>query len=92
MFSTPLPHVNVVNIVTLSKQSRVNCKPQEPTLSGGEGGFNILYPLVSQDIREKCVIFVCMYEMNISQIGLAKNVPAEKAPSRELRCFMRLIR
>ena len=26
----------------------------------GGGGLNILYPLVSQDIREKCVIFVCL--------------------------------
>ena len=60
MFSTPLPHVNVVNVVALSKQSRVNGKPQETTLSGGEEGLNILYPLVSQDIRDKYVIFVCL--------------------------------
>ena len=60
MFSTPLPHVNVVNVVALSKQSRVNCKLQETTLSGGEGGLNILYPLVRQDIPGKCVIFVCL--------------------------------
>ena len=57
--NTPLPHFNVVNVAMWSKQSRVNCKPQETTLSGGRGGLNILYPLVSQDIRKKCVIFVC---------------------------------
>ena len=60
MFSTFLPYVNVFNVVALSKQSRVNGKPQETTLSGGEGGLNILYLLVSQDIREKCVIFVSL--------------------------------
>ena len=60
MFSIPLPHVNVANVVALSKESRVNGKPQETTLSGGEGGLNSLYPLVSQDIRDKCVIFVCL--------------------------------
>ena len=60
MFSTPLPHVNVVNVFVLSKQSWVNGKHQETTLSGGEEGLNILYPLVSQDIRDKCVIFVCL--------------------------------
>ena len=58
MFSTPLLQVNVVNVVALSKQGRVNCKSQETTLSEGEGGLNILYPFVIQDIREKCVIFV----------------------------------
>ena len=57
--NTPLPHFNVDNVAMWSKQSRVNCKRQETTLSGGRGGLNILYPLVSQDIREKCVIFVC---------------------------------
>ena len=53
MYTTPLPHINVVNVVTLSKQSWVNCKPQETTLSGGEGELNILYPLVRHDTREK---------------------------------------
>ena len=57
--NTPLPHFNVVNVAMWSKQSRVNCKPQETTLSGGRGGLNIPYPLVSQGIREKCMIFVC---------------------------------
>ena len=54
IFSTPFPHLNVVNFVMWSKQSRVNCKPQETKLSGGRGVLNSLYPLVSQDIHEKC--------------------------------------
>ena len=50
--SSPLPHVNFVNIVTLSKQSWVNIEQRR-------GGLNILYPLLSQDIPV-CVISVCL--------------------------------
>ena len=35
-FHHPLLHVNVVNVVTLSKQSWVNYKLQDTTLSRGE--------------------------------------------------------
>ena len=59
LYQIPLIHFNVVNVVTWSKKSRVDCKPQETTLTGRSRGLNILYPLVSQDTREKCVIFVC---------------------------------
>ena len=50
MFSTPLPHVNVVSVVALSKKkSRVTCKLQETTLSGGEGGFGPDSPYTRYD-------------------------------------------
>ena len=43
--NTPLPHFNVLNVAMWSKQSRVNFKPQETTLSGGRGSLDILNPL-----------------------------------------------
>ena len=60
IFNPPsLPHFNV-NFVMLRKQSWVNCKPQETTLNRGRRKLNILYSPVSQDMREKCVISVCL--------------------------------
>ena len=55
----PSPHFNVVNALVFLKQSLSNRKPQETTLSRGGGGRDILNPLASRDICEKCVKIVC---------------------------------
>ena len=64
MFSTPLHHFNVVNVVTWSKQSRVNCKPQETTLSGGRGGRYYLPACKPRNSRK-------MYDICLSQLLLS---------------------
>ena len=66
MFSTPLPHFNVVNVVTWSKQSRVNCKPQETTLSGGRGGKYYLPACKPRHSRK--MYDICLFQLLLSMI------------------------
>ena len=67
-FPPPNPQLNVVNVGMLSKQSWENCKAHETTLNRGEGGVNILYLPVSQDMRKK------MCDIHLSQLVLSKIV------------------
>ena len=69
MFSTPpppLPHFNVVNVVTWSKQSRVNCKPQETTYSGGRGGKHYLPACKPRHSRK--MYDICLFQLLLSMV------------------------
>ena len=84
MFSTPLPHFNVVNVVTWSKQSRVNCKPQETTLSGERGGKYYLPACKPRNSRK--MYNICLFQLLLSMIVDCLRPTGEYWPS---VCFLR---
>lgn len=55
----------MLSMLLRGQNSRANNKGRETTLSKGRGGLNILYPLVSKDIRAK------MCDIRFSQLLLS---------------------